>query len=66
MLRKVVTGYNKVGHSALTGAAPEEVAGNDDLTYFLQRRNAQDRQKNAAWRESKEGRLRELGAFRTL
>ena len=33
-------------------SCPEEVEGSNELTYFPQRRNAQDRQKNAAWRES--------------
>ena len=65
-VREIVDGMNETGHPALTGAAPEDVEDNDDLTFYLTKRNLQHARENAARRETKHEKLRRLGGFRTL
>ena len=64
MFRRVLANYNKSKHSTLAGAAPKDVAGNADLTFFLHQRNLENRTSNDDQRGGIAGRLRELGAFR--
>ena len=56
--------YNRTVHSSLIGRAPAEVYGNDDLTFKLRERAAQDIQKNSKLVEKRAERLQNLGAFR--
>jgi hypothetical protein len=64
MVNRAADGYNSSGRSALTGEAPRHVEANEDLVFFLKRRNMQHAETNQKVRGTKEERLRAMGGFR--
>ena len=65
LVPRAVTAYNNTVHSSLVGRAPGDVASDDDLTFILREKAANDIQKNQANIENRGNRLQRLGGFRT-
>ena len=63
-IKRAVAIYNDREHSALYGAAPDDVSDNKVLQYQLEKEAGEDvKHNNQKWRQ-KAGRLRDKGAFR--
>ena len=64
-LKRAVDAYNTDSHSALLGGAPEDVKGNEEIQYELEKQNGlMVRHNNKMWRK-KVNKLQEERAFRT-
>ena len=63
-VRTVVNGMNKTPHSHLMESAPNDVEGNDVLTFALQKEAAQDMAENNENIDRRKAALERTGAFR--
>ena len=63
-VRTVVNGMNKTPHSHLMESAPNDVEGNDVLTFALQKEAAQDMAENNENIDKRKAALERTGAFR--
>ena len=64
-LKRAVDAYNTDSHSALLGGAPEDVKGNEETQYELEKQNGlMVRHNNKMWRK-KVNKLQEERVFRT-
>ena len=63
-IKQATSIYNDREHSALYGAAPDEVSDNKVLQYHLEKENGEKvKHNNQRWRQ-KAGKLKDKGAFR--
>ena len=64
VVQRAAATYNDTEHDALIGRAPDDVTGDDDLKFRLEKRAANDMAFNTAKIEKRASRLASLGAFR--
>ena len=64
LVPRAVAAYNDTVHSGLIGRAPDDVAGDDDVTFLLKERAAEGIQTNQAHIEARAKKLERLGGFR--
>ena len=65
-LERVTAGYNKTPHPATENVAPKDVEGNDDVTFRLKHKAANDLEHNQIQVDKRGKKLIVEGAFRTL
>ena len=64
LVRRATVAYNDTVHSSLQGRAPDDVEGDADLRFSLERKAAQDLRTNTGLIRGREQRLNREGAFR--
>ena len=64
VVQRAAKTYNNTEHSSLIGRAPDDVAGDDDLKFSLEKKAANDIAFNTAKIEKRASRLTALGGFR--
>ena len=65
-LQPVIEAYNKLDNRALHEHAPGEIQDDDELRFQLRVENANKHHENVQQAEKRQGKLEDLGAFRTL